>query len=380
MIYKKIAHFVIDDKFTDAAFIQFETVNPGHNDFFLISNAKEKVYIKKTPVSIVNVKKIKKQKFLKILEKYDFVVFHALTEVHQQLLSVANEKIKFVWIGMGYDYYDLIVDNRYSLYFEETEKILKKYEIKNKIKLDIFKRFIKKLLHKKINKKDIIKKIDYFSPVLEVEYDLISEKFKTKFPKYVSWNYHTTSKLIDQVEDIYISGDDILLGNSATFTNNHSEVLGFLKNQELNGKQIICPLSYGNAAYAQKIEERGKYFFGDKFIALREFMPFDEYMGILSNCSNVIMNHLRQQGAGNVSAMLYMGAKIFLNKSNPLYIHYISIGLKIFSMDELYSNLEILDLKLTEEEICKNKNIIKSSSTFKAGLDKTKKLIEIVGG
>ncbi|MGP4883030.1 hypothetical protein ACTXQV_67810, partial [Klebsiella pneumoniae] len=59
--------------------------------------------------------------------------------------------------------------------------------------------------------------------------------------------------------------------------------------------------------------------FGDKFLPVVDYMPIQQYVGILINCGFVIMNHVRQQALGNILIMLYLGAKVFLREENPVY-------------------------------------------------------------
>ena len=88
------------------------------------------------------------------------------------------------------------------------------------------------------------------------------------------------------------------------------------------------------------------------------------------------MNHLRQQAVGNIVTMMYFGAKIFLNKENPVYDFFINIGAVIFSMEEL--NYENINLRLTKEEIEINKIILKKYWSRDIMVEKTKKLIELL--
>jgi hypothetical protein len=90
------------------------------------------------------------------------------------------------------------------------------------------------------------------------------------------------------------------------------------------------------------------------------------------------MNHLRQQALGNITVMMFYGAKIFLNKKNPAYTFYKNLGAVIFSIDEL--NNESLNIGLTTQEIEKNRKILLDNFNKDTMLKKTKQLIKIVNG
>jgi hypothetical protein len=373
----KIAHFVADEKFIDSAYAQFEKILPGGSDFFLATNKKKAEFIKKTPVQFISRLSFKNSFFIKKLSSYNFVMLHSLNGFNQQLVAHAWGKTKFVWIGMGYDYYDLIHDGHEDLLLDLTRS---KYTVfqKGLYNYPLYKKIARKIIYKNISKKSLIEKIDYFSPVLENEYPLVREKFNSYFPKYVKWNYGITSQLVSTDSQRVVFGNDILIGNSASYTNNHLDIFNSLKDVSLNGRKIVTPLSYGDSKYGDMIEAKGVKYFGDNFIPIRNFMPFQEYMDTISQCSNVIMNHLRQQAGGNVAAMLFLGAKIFLNKTNPLYDHYISNGVRLFSIDELLQNLKLLDIPLPKDDVANNKRILKRLLGPDAALQKTRNLINVV--
>ncbi|MDA0524842.1 TDP-N-acetylfucosamine:lipid II N-acetylfucosaminyltransferase [Methanococcoides alaskense] len=375
----KILHFVPDDKFTDTAYLNFESVAPSCNTFFVPSMTKNLKYIEKTPVEFINPISFKNPFFMKSLNKYDIIVLHSLSVFNQEIVAHANPCLKFVWIGMGYDYYDLIYENPECLYQKRTRDIVKNLHIKKKSNDGILKQIANNILHKQLEKKSIVEKINFFAPVLENEYEMVASKFAFNFPNYVDWNYGSTVRMIEgKIKHCKLNNNDILVGNSATPTNNHLEVFDFLRTQNLKGKKIICPLSYGNSEYAHIIKNAASIYFGNRFLAVDKFIPYDNYISIISSCSNVIMNHHRQQGGGNITAMLYMGAKVFLNTLNPFYTFYKGKGAVVFSLDELYNNPKLLDLHLSEEDIEKNRQIIKLAFNEKAILDKTEKLIKKV--
>lgn len=376
----KILHLVRDDIFTDSAYNLFESVAPSCNTFLLVTIRKKTKNIKETPIKIINPLALKNPFFIKHLEKYDIIVLHSLNKSNQELISHASSKLKFVWIGMGFDYYDLIYENKEILYQEQTQQIVETLSHNQRRSINyILRDFVISVFYKNANKKLAIEKISYFAPVIENEYKMVASKFNFNFPEYVSWNYGSTTKIAEgNMKHLIISGNNILLGNSASPENNHVEILEFLRTQKLNHKKIICPLSYGNYEYASIVKNKGRNYFEDCFLALDDFMPYDEYMSVLSSCSNVIMNHNRQQASGNIVAMLYMGAKIFLNDVNPLYAYFKEKGGVIFTINDLYNNPSMLDLKLTDADVQRNQQMIKMHNNKKLALYKTENLIKTV--
>lgn len=374
----KILHLAPDDKFTDIAYKNFNYVAPLCNTFLIPSLHKKLKYVKEAPVEIINPISFKNPFFMKSLEKYDFIVLHSLNGFNKEIVARSSSHLKFVWIGMGYDYYDIIYEDSESLYQEQTKNAVKNLNKKKSIN-NLLKGLARKIIYKNLAKKTIVEKIDFFAPVLKNEYNMVAAKFNFNFPDYIDWNYGSTARTIDgKINHCNLNGNDILVGNSSIPTNNHLEVFEFLRTLNLSGKKIICPLSYGDSKFASILKVKGRNYFGDRFLSVDKFMPYDDYINLISSCSNVIMNHYRQQGVGNVVTMLYMGAKVFLNEKNPLYTFYKEEGLIIFTIEELHNNPSLLDLNLSEEDVEKNRQILKLRFSEKMILNKTETLIKKV--
>lgn len=95
---------------------------------------------------------------------------------------------------MGFDYYDLIHDSPGSLYYCKTLEILEKYPLD---KRSGFVRLIKNMIFDCcLSKRKVLKIIKSFSPVLEVEYEIIASKFGDKMLEYVDLNYGAVSEII----------------------------------------------------------------------------------------------------------------------------------------------------------------------------------------
>jgi hypothetical protein len=111
----------------------------------------------------------------------------------------------------------------------------------------------------------------------------------------------------------------IVVGNSATKTNEHIAVFNQLKKMNLDGVEIFCPLSYGDMSYQKQVIEEGRKIFGDDFCPITEYMNYDQYNELLLNCDVGIYNNNRQQGLGNISAMINMGKKVFIRKDTAMW-------------------------------------------------------------
>lgn len=365
----KILHIVHDEKFIDAAYRIFEAACPNRNKFILFNNQKKLRYIKSTPVEIYpfltgyNKKKIKK-----IIKGYHLFVFHCLNSSKLYVLDSLPKDSKILWLGWGDDYYDLIGRELLkpitkSLYVEKTKNSF----------FQKSKSFIKRILFGIPDKISLLNKIDFFSPVIYEDYLLLKQVIPELGPKYVSWNYATLEDdMIRGFEDTNVNGENILLGNSASFTNNHLDAFENLKKLDLSRRKIIVPLNYGDVKYRNQIVHHGMKDFGDSFIPLIEFMPIDDYLATISSCSIVIMNHLRQQAIGNIVFMLYLGAKVFLDPENPVFDFFKNQGGYIYALEELATEI---DSRLLPDQVEHNCTILRTNWSRNVILKKTKDII-----
>lgn len=172
---------------------------------------------------------------------------------------------------------------------------------------------------------------------------------------YISNTYDDSiysSKLHDTVH--------VLVGNSASPSNNHIEIFEKLKPYLNSNIKIFCPLSYGDKNYAKTVEEIGDSIFGDKFISITKFMENEIYYEFLSNIDIAIFNHDRQQGMGNVITLLGMGKKVYLRNQTTPYLMLKNAGIKVYSNS--YINIDLISEK---ESVHNNKEIKKQFSRSK---------------
>lgn len=363
-MYKlKFLHLIKDQKFIDSAHEFFEAVAPGANTYILAGRSK--------PIKFLNgVNPVRVPRFafyypwfVKSLDAYDAVILHSLYPFSLEVLARINPRIPVWWIGMGYDYYDLIIEKRSDALKEKTKQIYGLLNSQNKRAARTFLRTpcYRLLYPNNHRKKELLKKVDIFSPVLTSEYLLLKNICSGSFPQYVAWNYGNVANLIDRrLESDTVNGKNILIGNSGNPTNNHLDTFELLLASEVSpDAKIIVPLSYGDAEYCEKIMAEGKRLFGEKFMPITEFMEMDKYIDLLSTCSTVIMNHLRQQGAGNLFIALFLGAKIFLDAQNPLFEELSEMGFTVKKLSDL--NGERLNEPVTWEQLRANRVILKAT-------------------
>lgn len=128
---------------------------------------------------------------------------------------------------------------------------------------------------------------------------------------------------------------EIQVGNSADPSNNHLEVFEKLANLQTNNFRVFVPLSYGDQQHASRVISEGKKLFGDRFVALTDFLPLAQYQEFLATIDIAIFNHNRQQGLGNLISLLGMGKKVYLRRGISTASLLDSLKIEWFDFDNI---------------------------------------------
>lgn len=380
---RHIAHIILDEKFIDMGLREFELAAPGIHLPILIGEPHELRYIKhKQPIFM------SLQDTILFVQSDDCscVIFHSLPDEFIPILTAIPEEKTITWIGWGFDYYHRLLSPAFQkgLLLDKTSHLMKTCpEVLNRRKLSSrIRRFARKIFcPNEYLTSAAISKVNYFCPVLDIEFDMAKNLNPWFTAKYICWNYGTVEDDLSPInQPTRHLGDNILVGNSATPENNHLEIFETLARQyDTNGRQIITPLSYGNPWYREKVIAVGKELFGHRFVPLVEYMPQDRYVNFLDSCGFVFMNHVRQQALGNICIMLLKGAKIHLNDANPLYKWLIGRGMMVESIYchniECPKEIELQPLTEVEKDI--NATSVRNFWGRGAQRAKTRHLVEI---
>ncbi len=358
------------------SFFQYLRVNAKHeiSSFFTFKSATQEnpVYVKEKSVKIEYVIFGSKTFFKSIgdLTNYEAIVFHSLIYNHARIAKKICKKINIplIWIPFGYEVYNMLPEFKNKLYQQLTNR-----HIKNDTSLLIKTMALIDLQKSKTIKK-AIQMVNYCAISIKDEYQLYERELELT-AKQLWFTYYPLEEIIS-LDTQTISGQNILVGNSSFPSNNHFDAFELLSKNELTGRKIIAPLSYGDEKYAKAVEKEGIARFGDRFHALKEFMPIEKYNTIIASCNVVIMNQNRQQAFGNILAAIWFGAKVFLNPQNTILSYLKGLGIKIYSLEQLMNNSSPNALSgLPEEDIAENRAILKREYSKKNVLFQAKKII-----
>jgi hypothetical protein len=147
------------------------------------------------------------------------------------------------------------------------------------------------------------------------DYKLAKKWYNTNAKEYFGMYINPIKKeYLDNIKTKEKKEVYIQIGNSATESNNHIEAINLLKKYKYENIKIFVPLSYGDKDYALKVKKYGEEIFGEKFNAMMDFLKPKEYSEYLGNIDILVFNHNRQQGLGNIYALVYLGKKIFIRR------------------------------------------------------------------
>lgn len=369
-----ILHIASDEKFIDMGIAPFEAISPNCNELLLISASKSIKHVTFKNRNILTVNEVKKKSKNEFFWKdIDIVIFHSLITYD---ISIPKG-IKVIWFGFGYDYYDLIFSDPLDAFGCKTRKIVTKKSLKENVKSLINTIILRSYLRKK-KRYRLIERVDIFCPVLTTEYEAIRWPVEKK-PKLMDWNYGTMEDNWAKDSVSILTGNNILLGNSAATTCNHIEAIDLLSQASELDSSLIIPLSYGNTRkvkvnYSQVVKEYAVANYIGEVIPLEDFMNFDDYMKVISSCSFVIMPHKRQQGLGNILMLMNLGAKVFLDEQNSLYTFLKANGFYVFTLEDIKTTH--FQQALTEYQVSENRKLLFNMWGRSSIVDKSKQLIE----
>lgn len=362
---KRIIHIATDEKFINSAYSQFKQINDVENIFYiLVDDVNDKLnhVIIQEGICLISNDVQTLRNLGKNINKSDLICSHGMSYNNSIVVNSLPKTIKLLWILYGTEIYNnsflfnkKIVTGTitYKTFFNGNtiDKLQKKFK-------SVFRGFKYRINHNTLvpHKEVLIamQRAEYCGILYKEEFNLVKSKLHTDI-KHFKFTYYPIEKMLEDI-NVNVNESNILLGNSASFTNNHLEVFEKIKNLDLKDSKIITPLSYGNRAYAENIIQHGTNSLGKNFEPLTDFMPLHEYNTYIQSCGIVIMNHYRQQAVGNVLTMLWMGAKVYLDDRNTLYHYLKRIGVHVFEIktDLISENENALKL-LTKEEQSHNR-------------------------
>jgi len=287
---QKILHLGPCDKFIPP-FIEFIKDNFDFNDhlFLLTNSMSENEMVNHSNVKLSGKGKLSKVKHyalvIKKMNQADKIILHGLFGIKiVQILFFSPWLLKkCYWVMWGGDLYSYQLGKRNKSWYKN----------------EFFRR-------------QVIKNMGHLVTYIKGDVDLARKWYGAKGEYHECLMYLSNIYKTLDIPNTQSGKINIQIGNSADPSNNHIEILNKLLPFKDENIRIYAPLSYGDKAHAKEVVSKGKELFGDKFIALTDFMPFDQYLSFLGGIDIAIFNHKRQQAMGNTITLLGLGKTVFI--------------------------------------------------------------------
>ncbi|RZM81179.1 hypothetical protein C3B51_09325 [Pseudoalteromonas rubra] len=318
----KFIHIVKNDKFINEFynFIIENFPSEEHLFIYVVGEPESKFTIPEAE-NVINLNNqykglMKSLRLSKILQPHcdgaEKIIFHSFYAKDIVRFLFFNQKFlsKSYWVMWGVDLYN------YSLKISTIKSLLSYFIAKN-----------------------LKGRFAGYITYLKEDYSIAEKKYSAKGLFHECLMYPSNLYKEYDVKDNETNFINIQVGNSADRTNNHLEVLRKLLPYKEENIRIYVPLSYGSKENANQVIEQGLKWFGDKFIPLTEFMPFEEYLKLLGSIDIAIFNHKRQQAMGNTITLLGLGKTVYIRRDTSQWEFFTEKGINVRDFEKL-ENLE----------------------------------------
>lgn len=336
---QKILHLGPCDKFIPP-FIGFIKDNFDFNDhlFLLTNSMSENEIVNHSNVKLSGKSKLSKVKHytlvIKKMNQADKIILHSLFDIRIiQILFFSPWLLKkCYWVMWGADLYTYQLSERNKSWYK-----------------------------KELFRRPVIKNIGHLVTYIKGDVDLARKWYGAKGEYHECLMYLSNIYKTLDVPDTQSDTINIQIGNSADPSNNHIEILDKMLPFKDKNIRIYAPLSYGDKAHAKQVISIGKELFGDKFIALTDFMPFEQYLKFLGSIDIAIFNHKRQQAMGNTITLLGLGKTVFIRSDTTQWRFFKDKNIKVYDSIKL----ESLDKKEHLDNILKVKDYFSGETLIK---------------
>lgn len=326
----RVLHVRTDNpNFFDATVAAYD-IPEYENTYLIHAAAKDHAYWKgKGP----NVHAVEGADLVRAVEAiaYDILVVHYISGRSAQVIRRARPDALVVWSSWGCDYQDLIGNREAEILMPETLRIVRgcaasSWRAALARQSDHAQRLVRDRLIRQA-----LPRIDVMTHV-KPDFDKMAALYPRIHALQHRIGYYSldTSFAFDPVEP----GPMLQVGNSADPCMNHAESFAALRKVWDGEREILCPLSYGDARYADRVEALGRRHFGARFRPIREFLPIKAYNELVAPCGAFFLNSIRQKAVGNIALALYQGRTVYLHPANPLHHTFREIGAILLTTDD----------------------------------------------
>lgn len=339
----KILHLINDHQVIERTLGVYEGLFPNQNEILIFSETNKYKHLKKyssfTRVTSNNLRKVAKE--------YNFggithIIAHYMTMEKIDFIKFIPSQIHVCWEVYGYDLYNQFLEPngfrisdtpRYKYYKYSFARIYFPTLFNMALYFKGYRYVFKWQKNRQFHY--ISNRIDSIQFCCSYDAKFIEEFSHRQISSYEVFNYSLSEVLGDLRDSPFTVGNNILLGNSASFSNNHLYVLRFLKRIGLDSEiNLIMPLSYGGTVrYRNDVENQYNEVFPGRVRILKKYIPLHEYNKMFLDVNSCIMAAWRQESIGTIIMCLYLGIKVFMSNRNPLFKWLVECKFKVFELE-----------------------------------------------
>lgn len=338
----KILHLILDHQVIERTLGVYEKVFPNKNDIIVFDNKDKYKHILKYSNSLC----VKYGQGLKSGKSFDFssythIIAHYMNMDMIDFIKSAPVEMHVTWEIYGADLYNqFLVPLGLNIYYSDILRY-GKFSFFKKNMPSLFNYLLEIKGYQYRTKKNIRNQFDYITSRINsiqycCRYDAlyIEEYSKRNIPSYEIFNYSLNTVLGELKDSAFFDGEDILIGNSASFSNNHFYIFDLINSINSSG-QLIIPLSYGGTKkYADAVQKKYESRYGDRVVTLREYMPLHDYNKIFTHLKVIILSAWRQESQGTAIMGFYLGIKVIMSNKSPLYKWFKDCGFIVYALEE----------------------------------------------
>ncbi len=362
----KILHLIIDHQVIERTLGVYEKIFDGLNEVIIFNNTSKYKHIDKYGKKyLIKKNEGKKKGELFNFKGYTHIIAHYMTMDMIDFIKSAPSEIHVTWEIYGADLYNqFLFPLGQQIFYTDVLKY-EKYSFFRKNIPTIFNYLLELKGYKYKTKKNIKKQFDYITSRINsmqycCRYDAVYiEKYSKRIiPSYEIFNYSLNTVLGELKGIDFFDGEDILIGNSASFSNNHFYIFDLIKDIDISGK-LILPLSYGGSRqYADDVQKKFESIYGNRVVTLKKYIPLHDYNKIFTQIKIMILSAWRQESQGTAIMGFYLGIKVFMSTKSPLYKWFKDCGFIVYSLED--ATERDFQISLTKEQKNHNRNLVLS--------------------
>lgn len=342
----KILHLIEDHQVVERSLQMFEKLFPASNSVIVFSQSNTYKYLKELSSS-PNVNKNNLSEVASKIDfnQYDYVMIHYLSMIKIDFVKYIPRKIPLIWSIYGGDLYNQFADViGLNIYYKSPRNYVNFSRIRRMIPSPIEKLFLFFIKRDEniftfVRKKKfsyILNRIDVLSGE-KCDIKIIEKYSGKKYRSFQVGVYPLKQTLGQLYNNPFSKGKNVMLGNSASFTNNHLYALEFLKTFAFpEGTVISLTLSYGrNEKYVKEVKKSFRHYLGDYVKFEESYLPLEVYNKKFLEYQIMIMPAWRQESVGTLIMGFYFGIKVYMSSKNPLYNTMKEIGFVLYKLEDV---------------------------------------------